>query len=242
VKRESTYQLKRRDLEGILFADNADVRSRFREEFGDLIERFLDTSTRAIGGVHRFGEGLAKELRAAWVEAFLHSAFNSSLTSCHLFISGFQIPAGNLMRHYSEAYAMALLCSHHAIDVFERFDRDPTRFRVDTALGLVQRKRNREILGVNAQGWKTFDEISKFYDQYSHAGGLSLATQRKLSPPGGFIHGGEFDEGKRVAYRKELPLRVGSMVRLLELATVVRENVKAAQAVRLFEPGTDEPR
>jgi len=51
-----------------------------------------------------------------------------------------------------------------------------------------------------------------------------------LITPGSIILGGEFDDGKREAYRKELGLRVSAMARLCELVLAVRENVRAAQA------------
>jgi len=234
MSREGTYQFGRSDLEAILFADNKVVHSRFQEDFADLIQRFLDESDRVCAQLRSFGSALTADLRAAWVEKFVFSAFNSSFASCHLFISGFAVPAGNLMRHYAEASAMALLCSHHAIDVLRRFDQDPEKFPVHNAVQLVRNRRNTELLKINAQGWASFEAISKWYDQYSHSSVLSLATQTMLTTPGSIILGGEFDDGKREAYRKELGLRVSAMARLCELVVAVRENVRAAQAKGLI--------
>lgn len=228
----------RSDLEAILFSDNSGVRARFRQHFAEVIQQFLDETERAYGRVLRFGRGLKPDLRAAWTEAFVFSAFNSSLTSCHLLISGFPIPSGNLMRHYAEAFAMALLCSHHAIDVAQRFDEAPTKFPVHNAVQLVRRRRNTDLLKINAQGWKSFEAIAGWYDDYSHASALSLATQTMLGEPGGRILGGEYDDGKRAKYRKELELRVSSMARLFDLVAAVEENLKVAQTKGLIEPET----
>ena len=233
---EDANQLSRNDLEAILFSDNSGVRSRFRQHFADLIRQFLDEFERAYGLVLGFGRGLKPDLRAAWTEAFVFSAFNSSLTSCHLLISGFSIPSGNLMRHYAEAFAMALLCSHHAIDVARRFDQAPTKFPVHNAVQLVRKRRNTELLRINAQGWTSFEAIASWYDNYSHPSAFSLAKQTMRGEPGSRILGGEFDDCKRAEYRKELGLRVSSMTRLCDLVAAVEENLRVAQTKGLIEP------
>jgi hypothetical protein len=97
---EGIYQFRRSDLEAVLFADNEMVRARFKEAFADLIQQFLDQSERVCAQLCRFGR---VDIREAWVEKFIFSAFNNSFVSCHLFISGFSVPAGNLMRQYAEA-------------------------------------------------------------------------------------------------------------------------------------------
>src|SRR5262245_45417169 len=77
------------DLRGVLLGDNSDVRAQFLDHFGMMINEFLEHAVRAYGRLQALGRSLAPDLRAAWCEAFLFSAFNSSLTSCHLLISGF---------------------------------------------------------------------------------------------------------------------------------------------------------
>lgn len=148
-------------LRGIIFSDNSEMRLRFRQDFPELIQQFLDEAERAYELVIGFGCGLKQELRAAWTEAFIFGAFNSSLTPCHLFISGLPIPAGNLMRHYAEASAMALLCSHHAIDVAQRFNQEPMKFPVHNAVQIVRKKRHTALLEINVQGWKSLETIAK---------------------------------------------------------------------------------
>ncbi len=234
---EDGQGLSRADLEAILRSAGSDVRLFFEQNFSDLIRQFLDECTRAYGCLQNFGHGIKPDLRAAWTEAFLFNAFNSSLTSCHLLISGFLAPSGNLMRHYGEAYAMALLCSHHAIDVMARLVRNPAIFPVHDAVQLVRKSRNTERLQVSPEAWASFETVTKWYDKYSHASALSLATQQMLDRPGAVIIGSEFDDAKRDEYQKELRLRVSSMSRLCELVVGVSENVRAAQAEGLIERG-----
>ena len=130
---------------------------------------------------------------------------------------------------------MALLCSHHAIDVLQRLDRDPKAFPVQDAVRLVQKSRNARLLKVDTAGWQAFQAITEWYDKYSHASALTVATQMMLDQIGDLILGGEFDPGKADEYRKELQLRVSSMTRLRELCAAVETHVRAAQAHGLFQ-------
>lgn len=125
---------------------------------------------------------------------------------------------------------MALLCSHPAIDVFQRIDADPRRFPVNSAVQTVRRRRNSELLRVNADAWSVFQSITRWYDAYSHATVFSLATQAKLSDKGRIFVGGGFDEFKLDGYRKELAIRVSSMNYLHDMVAGVERNVKAAQS------------
>jgi hypothetical protein len=224
------HELTIEDLRGVLLGDNSDVRAQFLSHFGQLINDFVSHSDRTYDRLRAFGRAVAADDRAAWTEAFLFSAFNSSLTSCHLLVSGFPIPAGNLMRHYGESCAMALLCSHHAIDVFQRINADPAKFPVDSAVQTVRKRRNAELLRVNADAWSVFQSITRWYDTYSHATVFTLATQAKLSERGQAFLGGGFDEFKLDGYRKELTIRVSSMDRLYDMINAAERNVQAAQS------------
>lgn len=217
------------DLRAVLLGDNADVRAQFLNHFQELIDDFLVRAATAYARMQAFTRSVTADRRAAWSEAFLFSAFNSSLTSCHLLISGLSIPAGNLMRHYGESCAMALLCSHQAIDVFARLDANPAMFPVDSAVQAVRKRRNAELLSVDTDAWSVFQSITRWYDTYSHATVFSLATQAMLSERGKAIVGGGFDEFKRDSYRKELTIRVSSMDRLHDITEAVERNVRAAQ-------------
>lgn len=232
---EAGRELSRADFEAILRSAGSDVRSRFEEDFPDLIGQFLDECVQTYGCLQNFGNGIKPDLRAAWTEAFLFNAFNSSLTSCHLLMSGLLAPSGNLMRHYGEACAMALLCSHHAIDVIVRLIQDPAIFPVHKAVQLVRKPSNMRVLRISAGAWTSFETITKWYDQYSHASAFSLATQQIFGGHGGVIIGSEFDDAKRDDYQKELRLRGSSMSHLRELAVGVAGHVRAAQAERLIE-------
>ena len=229
-----TKEFDRSDLEKILYSGNYEVRLCFQKEFPSLINSFLDEAEQSYERYRKFSNAVTRDIRAAWVEAFIFYAFNSALTSCHLLISGFQISAGNLMRQYAEATAMALLCSHHAINVVKRLNNDPDRFPVHKALQIVQQGRNVNLLKVKKDGWNQFKAIAEWHNDYSHASILSVATQRLLNGPSSPILGVEFDEAKRSEYKKDLTLRISSMKRFRDLIDVVEQHVITAQAKGLI--------
>jgi len=133
------------------------------------------------------------------------------------------------MRHNGEAAAMALLCSHHAIDVLQRLIADSKHYPGRDAVNLVHRRRNAELLKINRKGWCAFKEITTWYDRYSHATLFSLAAQLMLTGSNELVLGSEFDEGKRDQYGKELDLRVSAMARLSDVSMPVEQVVVSAQ-------------
>ena len=228
-RQHTTQDLTLEDLRTVLLGDNADVKAQFLRHFAEMIDVFLSHAVRAYSRMQTFARGVALDRRAGWSQAFLFSAFNSSLTSCHLLVSGLPAPAGNLMRHFGEACAMALLCSHSAIDVLQRLDADPARFPVHSAVQTVRKNRNSKLLKLDTNAWSVFQSITQWYDTYSHATVFSLAAQAKLSQRGQVFVGAGFDEFKLDGYRGELSIRVSSMQRLYDMVVAVEQNVKAAQ-------------
>jgi hypothetical protein len=120
------------------------------------------------------------------------------------------IPAGHLMRQYGEATAMALLCSSPDLDTFSRLEQSPGEFPAHDSLRLVNRRRTRALLDISADAWQEFMVISGFYDKYSHASELALASQFMFSRSGWLAIGGEFDDAKRPQYQIELRRRVSA--------------------------------
>ena len=56
--------------------------------------------------------------------------------------------------------------------------------------------------------WKTFGNIAKFYDRFSHASFFSVASQTMFSQPGMLIVLGEFDPEEKEPYRLEMRRRM----------------------------------
>src|SRR6266498_3833650 len=133
------------DIRAILLSSNEDTRKKFLQDYGPEIDKFVSEIARSYNRLEEMPSRVPHDKRSAWVDEFLFTAFNSLLTSFHLLISGFNIPSGNLMRHYGEATAMALLLSHRRINVFDLLEKD-FRFPVQKALNIVKRNRNAQLL------------------------------------------------------------------------------------------------
>jgi hypothetical protein len=212
------------DVRGILLSGNEETRQKFLQHFGPEIENFVSEMVRAYNRLQEVPPRVPYDKRSAWVDEYLFAAFNSLLTSFHLLISGFNIPAGNLMRHYGEATSMALLLSHRQIDTFDLLEKQ-LRFPVQKALNMVKRRRNAQLVGVNQQGWEKFIEITSFYDQYSHPSVFAAASTHVFSSPGSRQIGGEFDLEKKADYQKEIGLAVSAAKRLYETIEVAENHL-----------------
>jgi len=212
------------DVRIILFSGNEDTRNKFLQHFREEIDNFVSEIARSYNRLQEMPPRVRHEKRSAWVDEFLFAAFNGLLTSFHLLISGFNIPAGNLMRHYGEATAMALLLSHRQINTFDILEKE-FRFPVQNALNMVKKKRNTQLLKVNQQGWERFIEITSFYDQYSHPSVFAAASTHVFSSPGSRQIGGEFDLEKKDAYQKEIRLAISAAKRLYETIEVTEHHL-----------------
>jgi hypothetical protein len=182
-----------------------------------------------VAGAHReldfFRATVLGDQRSATLELFFHSALNAVLTSTHHLVSGFPIAAGNLMRHYTESVAMALLSLDPSIGVLNSFSQDRRRYPVQKAPEKLQQRRVRAILqrlmGFDAAAWETVLQISELYDQLSHASALSLAHQLLLDTEHGMIVGSEYDPARRDVYGDDLLRRATAAESLDHLISVV---------------------
>lgn len=218
-------QLSPGQVRAILFADNSQVRQVFNTTFPALIERAVSAIALAHDHLDVFRARATSEEKVATLELFFHAAVNSVLCATHHLISGFPIAAGNMLRHHTEAIAMALLCLDSTSGVYERFSADRRRFPVHSApTTLRQRKRRQALesmLAFDVKAWEKILELNDLYDQLSHASALSLAHQLLLNSPNAMILGGEYDPAKEDAYMKDLRRCASAAEALAQLLSVV---------------------
>jgi len=214
--------VSREVVEGLVYSSNAEFRSRFREHLGAGVDRFVDNFIHSYRRFETMPPAAEDDYRSAWVQAFVHTALNSLLVSTHLLASGYLIQSGNSMRQFAEAMAMALLCAHPSIGVFRRFEADPRRFPTHDALGIANRRRNRRLLDLNKEGWQTLQEITRFYDQYSHVSALGVATLMPFKGEG-VVLGSEFDEAKLEMYALELTRRTSALPPFTDVIDRIKE-------------------
>jgi hypothetical protein len=214
--------ISEQQMREMIFSGKDDTRRQFAEAFSPEIDKFIGAITLVFDRFVELEGRLPVEERPAWVEMFLYAAFNSLLTSFHLLISGVTVPAGNLMRSWSEAIAMALLCSDERIKAFAALKTNPRRFPVHKALDMVKQEKNALILDINKSGWGSFQRISTFFNDYSHSSVFSLANMTILSQPGSLVPlGSGFDADKVGNYRKEIVLRIRACKVMIDTLKVV---------------------
>ncbi len=225
-------KISQQQMKEMLLSGNEETRQKFLESLGAEIDKFIRAVTLVFERFAELDDRLPKEERPAWVQMFLYSAFNSLLTSFHLLISGFTIPAGNLMRSWAEAIAMALLCSDERIKAVEALKTNPRKFPVHKALDMVKQKKNAQILDINKKGWDSFQRISAFFNDYSHSSVFSLANMAMLSQPGSLVPlGSGFDVDKVGNYRKEINLRISACKVMIDTMKVVEMHLTGRKPV-----------
>jgi hypothetical protein len=221
-------RISRKEIRDAVLNETTHTRELFLAAFPAATEEFTARLADVYDHLADLDNVLPRDTRTAWVQAFMFSSSNSLLTSFHLLIRGFLIPAGNLMRHWSEGLSMALLCCDSRIASFRILEANPTRFPVQKATDLVMRKNNAQILGINKRAWLKFQQINDLYQKYSHASAFSLASMFMMSREGGVIIGSEFDHGKLKAYDKEIKLRTSACTLLLNAATIIEQHLMRA--------------
>lgn len=199
------------DVRKVVLTDNEATRKRFRKTFTKEIRETTALLARAQNDFRRLEQVTPVDHRPATVLFFLHGAFNSLLTSLHLLISGFPVPAGNMMRHYSECLAMAMLCTVEKCGIYERYRSRDAPFRAHKAVSTAtQGKMARALedaLGVDPVMWKRYADLMKFFDEHSHASDLAMSYALMFGGEGGLVLGAEFDPKKRKQYKVELSSR-----------------------------------
>ena len=121
-----------------------------------------------------------------------------------LFISGYSIPSGNLIRQTIESLCTAILCSKESLQYYNLVDQN--KFSPHKAVNLV--KRNASNLRVNKQAISVVKKSYEFYHKFSHSSLLALSHNLSLSKKGTLYIGPSFDEEKLPGYKKEIAHRL----------------------------------
>lgn len=203
--------MTREDIHSIIFSNNAQEQRLFSNHFREDIDRTIATLADAYSVFESMQQDIENDERTATVQMFLHSCFNSIITSLHLLVSGFPVPSGHLMRHFMEALSMALLCCDDRTGVYQVFSNNRFKYPVHKAPSRLRQKETKKILKerleFDEEGWETSMKIHKLYDLLSHESLTSLAYQITLEGRDNLILGASFDEGKLIEYRAEMSRR-----------------------------------
>lgn len=204
-----------------LFHDNSEVLNEFSGQFSKELLEFAELFSAAYKK-HLELNHLIKDTenkQKAYVSGLTYLLLDNLLTSVKLFIMGYAIPSGNLMRQVIEAVALATLCSlKDKIRITTKKNRTKdihfyTSFvnhksEAKSFLALKHLEANFNNLGINEDAISALKKSKTFYHHYSHPGELSLASTISFEKSDKLFIGGSFDKGKMEEYKKELIQRI----------------------------------
>lgn len=199
---------------------------RFLDQFPNEVAELAVVFSQAHAQFVGINPCVPQDQRSGWTQAFLYSAFDCLVSSAQLLIFGHLLAAGNLMRGWGEAVAMALLCSSDRVTEFDHFIADPMRHGTHKAIDRLGNKKTMKLLDVDAEGLKVLTQINAFYNEHSHTSAWAVASRGMQQQSGMLILAGEFDPAKLDYYERELRLLRSACDRLVEVMVVVEQNLK----------------
>ena len=129
------------------------------------------------------------------------------------------------MRQYTEAIAMALMCSNESIGVYQHYAADRQSFPIQKAPEMLRRSKIKralkESISFDAAAWETVLQIAQLYDTLSHASALSMGFHMLFTEEGGLIIGSAFDPSKIEEYRSDIIRRRTAAQSLAHIIPIV---------------------
>jgi len=158
AKREEMPKLKdeltEKDFRKLVLVSNTKMRKKFKDSFSNEIESFIKAVFLTYKSWKLIDESCKGDKQKSHTSAFLFNAINNLVNSSNLLISGYLVASGNLMRHFMESSAMAILVSSKNLGYSKRFEKDGNKFPVHKSLILVSKDWNK--LGIKRENWDDF--------------------------------------------------------------------------------------
>jgi hypothetical protein len=206
--------------------DGATARAKFMAKHGTHARK---VATKLADFYTAFGDALPmwpKTNRCRTVGQFVHVAGNSLVQSLSLLVAGMGAPSGNLMRHYAEALAMALLCTVEETGVLERYLGNRRTYPIHKALDRLTQEKTAKLLatrvGFDGKAWSRFKHMMSLFDHHSHSGIVTVGYHQRLGKKtGGIIIGTAYDSHKFAIYRHELKFRAAAASHLKHILHVL---------------------
>src|SRR2546425_5646804 len=204
----STLAEWQNEFRSIIWSGNSRTQTPFKSHFGEDLEQAARSLGEAYSTFKQLQASVAREERSATVQMFLHVAIASVIASLHHLVSGYPIAAGHMMRHYTEAIAMALMCSDEATGVYKKYAAHRGTFPVHKSPQMLRQRSIRNALaksiGFDEAAWEQVLAISQLYDTLSHASALALGFHMLFTEEGGLVIGSEFDPTKSEEYKSDI--------------------------------------
>lgn len=224
-----------------IFNTNDQVGSEFSKHFPKELLEFADNFSLSYKKYLEFDRLLqnTKNEQKGMVLGLTYLFLDNIFTSVKLFILGYQIPAGNLMRQVTEGVALASLCSlKDPIVINTRKEKGKlkkihfyTNFLKDSSdarshLSVKYLELNAKQYGISSDAIVALNNQKKIFNNYSHPSILAISSLVSHEYPGKIFMGGGFDKEKIDQYRIELVNRVRFCAILPNVIQWLIENIK----------------
>ena len=213
------------EIRAIVWGANQHVQELFRRHFGDEIERAVQALGDSYAVFQKLQDSILLDERTGTVQLFIHVAHASIVASLHHLVSGYPIAAGNMMRHFTEAIAMALMCSNEATGVYKRYMADRNAFPVQKAPSMLRQTKIKKALtgslSFDPEAWETVLDIAKLYGTLSHVTPTTLGFHMLFIEGGGLVSGSEFDPAKLNEYRSDVTRRRSAAESLAHVIPII---------------------
>lgn len=188
----------------LLGVDDAGIRHRFIQTYGDRLEVFVGHMANAFLAWERLDAKITKDEPSAHVSALVYGALHTHVVAMKLLLEGLFVPSGNSQRYVLESIATALLISQPSLGYLDRYARNT----YSTTKAIRDVARHAGTLRLNRGALATLQQHSKLYDLCSHPTQFASASLMTLVPENPqTVLGGHFDERKTFAYKKEISSR-----------------------------------
>lgn len=193
----------------VVLCGNKTPRSKFKTSFGNEINQFIDNIHVAYKAYKVIDKKCKGDVRKTWVTAYLYNAIQVLISAFNIFISGYIVPSGNLMRHFHESVAMSMLLSNTKLKYFDDFIREPRDFKVYQVFTFIAK--DLSLFQINTKSWNNFLKIKDFYHNFSHPSVLAVSSLALFESKKNFVVlGSHYDTGKLKGYKMEIDRMVNA--------------------------------
>lgn len=221
-----------------IFHDNNEIVNEFSKKYPEEIIKFSElysTAYKKYLELNRLTTN-TENTQIAHVTAFTCLMLDNLLLSLKLFVLGYTIPSGNLMRQVVETVALTALCSLNEeitirknkkninIHFYKHFYNKMPDAKSHLAMKYLEG--NLKLMRINNDAFQVLRRSQNFYNNYSHPTELGLATIISFASRGKTYICGSFDEGKIGEYSKELHERINFCKIMPNIVEGLINNVK----------------
>ncbi len=193
----------------LVLCGNKTPRSKFKTSFGNEINQFIDNIYVTYKAYKVIDKECKGDVRKTWVAAYLYNAIHVLISAFNIFISGYIIPSGNLMRQFHESVAMSMLLSNTKLKYFDDYIREPRDFKVYQVFTFIDK--HLSSFEINTKSWNNFLKVKDFYHNLSHPSALAVSSLAVLeSKKNLVVLGSYYDAGKLREYKIEIDRMVNA--------------------------------